>query len=296
MPKNQNLSDLATRLIEVDIGIYKIYNLLFQSYDDNNLHKKQLEYLKIALDVENNIYTEIGDKLLTSKNFAQAEENVFNEIYFRIYNFIESKIFYYPFCEDRYSAQSNLEININTIERQIMFDVDLLSYYNLLQIMEKDMYDGLLPFFNDAKFTLLFRCKYFDNLAFEDLQDIKIESRERLLAFNHDKDLIASKFREIIFEGLKEYSQNALQYDNSKKTIENLADAVINLIQIETYLELTSKEEAFEIFFTYFKTLEENIQLKNLLEKSNINSKIRDLIKYNFINKSDNKILSKSKS
>ena len=304
MTKNENVSDLANRLINVNVGIFKIYNALADSYDNYELHRKNLDYLKVALEVEDNIYKKIGEDLLKSKNFEHAlklafenlnvEDYIYDEVYFRICNYIESKISYYPFCEDRYLPDDNLEINTATIERQILFDIDLLSYYNLLQIMKNDHYDYLLPFLYQAKYTVLFRCKYFDHLAFQDLKSAKPTARERLLAFNHDKNLVALKFREILFEGLQDYSTSALEYEKSKKTTENLADAIINLVQVKTYLELTTKEEAFEIFFTYFKTLEQNDKLKMVLEKSAVNNKLRDLIKVNFIKKSDNKVLTKA--
>lgn len=304
MTKSKKPIDLAKRLISVNIEIYKIYDALAESYDNKDLHKKNLEYLKVALDIENNIYKEIGDNLLTSQEFEHAlklafesldiADYIYDEVYFRIYNYIESKISYYPFCEDRYSTTDNLEINTATIERHIIYDIDLLSYYNLLQIMKNANYNYLLPYLNQAKYTVLFRCKYFDNLAFNDLKSAKPTARERLLTFNHDKNLVALKFREILFEGLQDYSANAFDYESSSKTTENYADVIINLVQVKTYLELTSKEEAFEIFLTYFKTLEENAKLKKVLEKSVVNDKIRDLIKVNFINKSDNKVLSKS--
>ena len=73
MTKNENVSDLANRLINVNVGIFKIYNALADSYDNYELHRKNLDYLKVALEVEDNIYKKIGEDLLKSKNFEHPE-------------------------------------------------------------------------------------------------------------------------------------------------------------------------------------------------------------------------------
>ena len=134
---------------------------------------------------------------------------------------------------------------------------------------------------------LLFRCKFYDKLAFKEIDNIKPTARERLLIFNHDKNIIESKFKEIILNGLKLNIENAFSYESSDKDTEDYCKLIINLIQIKTYLDLTTKEEALDIFKEYYRLIEYNNNLKYLFEKSSVNDSIKLLIKKNLLEKSD---------
>ncbi len=301
MYNQKDLYQLAERLISVTYGVLNTYDLLGNSFTDNNLYNKNLEYLKVAFEIENDLYKKIGNNLLTSKEFNNAlrlafentnyDESTYEEIHFRIYNYIDSIIYYYPFRETRYYPNENIVINNETIDRHIVFDINLLDIYNLEQIMNNEKLSFLLPYLIDAKHLLLFRCKFYDNLAFKELTNAKPTSRERLLKFNHNKEIIDAKFNEIIENGLRESIEEAFSYEDSSKDNEDYCKLIINLVQIKTHLDLTTRDEAFDVFRKYYNLLEHNDNLKYLFEKSSVNKNIKILIKNNLIEKSDNSLL-----
>lgn len=157
--------------------------------------------------------------------------------------------------------------------------------------MSNEKLKYLLSYLIDAKHLLLFRCKFYDNLAFKKLTNAKSTSRERLLKFNHNKDIVDAKFNEIISNGLKTSIEEAFSYEDSNKDNEDYCKLIINLVQIKTYLDLTTKDEAFDIFRKYYKLLENNANLKYLFAKSSVNNNIKVLIKNNLVEKSDNSLL-----
>ena len=84
---------------------------------------------------------------------------------------------------------------------------------------------------------------------------------------------VNEKFKETIFNALATHIYNALKYENTPKKSEEASNLAINLIQIKTFLSLTSKEEAFDILNIYYKGERDN------LKGNIINEKIKELVK-----------------
>lgn len=299
--KNNNTSyQLAKRLINVTNSILHIYDNLLTFSNDKVQYNKKLDDLKVGFEIENDLYKEIGQELLTSQEFFNAlrlasentdiDEIDLEEINFRISNYIDSFSNFYPFKEVYYPSYENQILNNSIIDRQIILDIDLLNLYNLQNLMFEENLNFLLPYFYDAKHSLLFRCKYYDNLAFKEITSAKPTARERLLAFNHNEEIVNNRFKNVIINGLKLNIENALAFEDSEKEEEDLSQMLINLIQIKTYLDLTTKEEAFDIFNSYYQLFENNKEL-SYLKNSSVNEEIKYLIKLNYVQKNDHQNL-----
>ncbi len=287
---------LAKRLINVTYGVYKVFDLLTQSFSDKNLYQKNLDYLKVALEIEDDLYNEIGEDLLTSMKFLNAiniavedsdiDDFILEEITTRILSYINSIINKYPFVEDRFYEEENVNSNILTIDTHIKFDIDLIAYSNLMEFMRDNNFPFLNPYLYDTKHLFLFETKYYNHLAFEDDVTVKPSARERLLAFGHDERLVNDRFNEVICNGLSSAISDALAYDKSPKEMDDYSNMIISLLQVKNYLCITSKKEAFNIFRDYYRK-QNSKENKEILDESSVNKMIKELIKNNYIEKSN---------
>ncbi len=297
MTKNIELENIIKRIVMVSDSIKNVHECLADSYNDKELYNAYLKNLKLAIDLEQNLYNKIDSKTLSGMtnlivktiNESDLDNYSKEEVECRIIDYVLATTLRYPFKETRETFNTNKIMNENIINQHITFDFNLQFYYHLLEAINNNKLKIIRPYLHEVKQQFLFRNKFFENLTFkENIDEPTPSSVKRLLAFNHDKREISKISSKFIKQGINPNIICALNYKNTEKTQENVEDTIISLVYIKSFLDLTSALQARTIFTEYRKNTQTVKDLVYLTKNNEIHNIIYNMIKDNCKSKEEN--------
>ncbi len=285
----------VARLVNITNSIFKLYNDLTDNCLNQKELQKTLENLKIALELENEIYQSIGEETLLSQEFHNefdheiytrfetSDQRDFisyldsDEIKCRFYNYISYLIYRYPFLSNTNSRYTNIQEDYDTIEQHYFFDYDLLTLYYFNSYLKDKSLSEIKPHLTSQKNRLLFETKIFDNYAFEDPQEPELKARERLIAFNHNPEIVNEIFTNLLVQELNQALSFSLKYGLTEQTIDDFANLVSAFISIQTCLEMLDYSTLLKHYTSYQKQIQSDIYVKSLIRQCPIvNEKIHE--------------------
>lgn len=297
MTLKRPLSKKIESLINVSYGILKIYDNLTDHYNNQEEYNKYLEYLKLALKMENEIYTEIGEETLKTPEFSYEFTHYLNsliensdkkksipfedteEIKYRFNNYLSCLAYRYPFTSIDNNPIYKVQINYNTIEQHYFLEYDLLFLTYLNKYIEDSSIEDARQFLYYQKHQLLYRTKFFDNYAFIPKKELQPSAKDRLLLFKHNPLLVEKVFNNITTQNLNQAVLSALNYGNTEQYQEDFENLLIDFINIQTCLDISSTNLLFSFLRDYYLKSQNDYDIISLI---NTSTKVDEQIKMAF--------------
>lgn len=198
---------LIERLGQITNSIKSIYKQMDQSTQGTEEYKKLEEYLKLAIEVEDSIYDEIGQKQAEKDQFLnrliyqinrsdlKGKETIIN----RIMNYISTRKYLNPFKPLEIDPfRYHMEIQIN-IKNQANLDYLKSLILHINQEIEKESNTNKKQKLNELKSSLLFSNKIMETLSKKD-KSLKIDGRERCLIFNNPEESITAIYLKFAYD------------------------------------------------------------------------------------------------
>lgn len=258
--KTKDQITILENIVDITKTIYKIFANLLKNYEKNDtLYNQNLDYLKMALKLENKLYMQLDEEdfetltlkllaILERKNISKKDyEIIKNRIIFTL-NF---KTLQYPFlCTIYYDNELNKTENLNSIQTYFSKEFTYNKLYFLMQKIKtapnkstkKELYKSYL--------TQLFYYKVFDEYIFSPVKDIHTNGRNQLLLYKHNPKIIESVYRDIILNVINNSIENC--QDIELLNIKNKqAHFDLQIIQIQSAFSLLSTQEKREIYNSF---------------------------------------------
>lgn len=262
-------------LIKIINSIKNIYNKLGKLKIDSPEYLKYQEYLKIALEVENNIYKRIGSEILSSDhfinrfNFLLTRSDIKDKetIAIRFSGYITMSHYLNPFLskeEDFIEAQAENEV---IIKNQICMDYYKAMYYELIEKSSKVKANERKKL-NIALNNLLFNNKVIANLV-TNRKSTSTNGRERCLIFNHDKNTTDYLYETYCYQIINQAIIEILHFNNT----------LLKEIELRSALKLLTKNEIFQIINDYYRTTTQDEYYKNLIKNNENHDLISSILK-----------------
>lgn len=262
-------------LIKIINSIKNIYNKLGKLKIDSPEYLKYQEYLKIALEVEDNIYKRIGSEILSSDHFinrfnfllTRADIKDKETIAIRFSGYITMSYYLNPFLskeEDFIEAQAENEV---IIKNQICMDYYKAMYYELIEKSSKVKANERKKL-NIALNNLLFNNKVIANLV-TNRKSTSTNGRERCLIFNHDKNTTDYLYETYCYQIINQAIIEILHFNNT----------LLKEIELRSALKLLTKNEIFQIINDYYRTTTQDEYYKNLIKNNENHDLISSILK-----------------
>jgi len=271
---------LIERLGKITSSIKSIYEKMNSSIENKEEYKKLEEYLDIAIEVEDNIYSEIGQKQAESEQFLnrliyqincsdlKEKEAIIN----RIIGYISTRKYLNPFKPLETNPLDYMAEVQNNIRNQANLDYLKGIFTSINQELEKKPNKRKKQKLIKAKNSLLFSNKMMEKLS-KNERNLKIDGRERCIIFNNPEQTVTVVYcqyvsdivnycatiiltkKEAILEEIELKSALALLTPNE---IEQLKD------QINAFLEINGENFDDSNIERLLKLLDENQSAKTL--------------------------------
>ena len=283
------------KLIHVTSGIY-------DTYFKKNVNK---DYFDMLIEEENKIYKELNSNksnyhklcdilngLILSSNYSDEEKSFIGErIDFHL-SYLGNLM---PFTSNRKKYYKREVEDYNTIITNINHDfyTNLIYLYNEIALKTKSKSEKITI---EKEMNEITFCRKFLEQA--DYSKIIYDSKNRLLAFNHDKEFVDELYEEFVSNILNatiEYCSNYTD-ENIKSSRNARTDIDIDIATLKASLYLFDSNELSMILLNYYKLLN-NDKFHNIKEKSSISiERITLAIKEVVLDKNQNQKKVKQKS
>lgn len=264
------------RLSEITSSIKSIYDKYSDSINNPEEIDNLDEYLKIATEVEDNLYKEIGPELLTNEQFlarisylimSKDLENK-NDILNRIITYIAQSTYLNPFLSTEEDEVERYNENLTTIKNQASLDYLKGVFLNINEELANVSNNETKKKLVTAKSNLLFSNKILKEIMSNE-RNQNIDGRNRCLTFGQNKTYVEAMY--------KEFAYNIINYCIYHILITK--ENILEQIELKCALAILKKNELFEVSRKYYIATTENEDLKNLIRDNENHEIIINIIR-----------------
>lgn len=259
-------------LIEVSKSIENIYNTLALAEINNNkeLYKEYKEYLKVATEVEDELYNKLNVNNYNIEKYALhalEESSQESNAATRIEIHLKQMLYKNPFVSTYPDYETAQEENLCIIENQFYNDYIINILKNTEEAISKTNKIYIKDELIKNKNKILYNNKMIDYRLSNN--NIKSNGREKCIIFNHNKLQIKNAYLNLLNEELNKSLINIINLTdevlNNSKT--EKAIQILELIYFKSALEILTDEEKkeYDVLFSKF----EDKNKKILTETSN---------------------------
>lgn len=275
--KNSNLKQIDNYLER----LYGITNTIRDLYLDLTKSKdkeKTLEYLALAIEVENKIYKEIGQKLLSSNQFIRRaqykirhtdyKDDAKNDIVNRIINYITQLEYINPFTSQEPYYDDYQKENLAIIKNQAILDYAYLRifYYDIL--LEETKSKRAQKIITKQRNKIIFTNKILDNFVNKPIELPKTLGREKCEIFNHDKDEIEYIYSNAVADIINPVINILLNYTNTLLSDPQVLTYFnMQLIDLKCGLDMATPQEVISVSQGYKSLIENNELLDDIKDE-----------------------------
>ena len=235
MTITREIDDNLKQLSKVEKSLYHLYQKL-ESTDNKNPY---LEYLKVAVEVE--------DKILNSIPFTQENSGIEE----RINNYLERKFFSKPF-KSEYEDVNNL-----LISNSARCDYIVNSLFLLGEEIQKCENVATRKIFETPFYELCFENKIYEHALIKPFKGPAFHNQKRCMAFGHEKKKVDNIYQELSHrlislsqEHLFQYPDIILEGNSEAKTAQR-----VSLISLKSAAYLLPSEEIYATYQTQYHIL-----------------------------------------
>lgn len=264
------------RLSEITSSIKSIYDKYSDSINNPEEIDNLDEYLKIATEVEDNLYKEIGPELLTNEQFlarisylimSKDLENK-NDILNRIITYIAQSTYLNPFLSTEEDEVERYNKNLTTIKNQASLDYLKGVFLNINEELANVSNNETKKKLVTAKSNLLFSNKILKEIMSNE-RNQNIDGRDRCLTFGQNETYVEAMY--------KEFAYNIINYCIYHILITK--ENILEQIELKCALAILKKNELFEVSRKYYIATTENEDLKNLIRDNENHEIIINIIR-----------------
>lgn len=270
-------------LIDISNSIENIYNTLTLAEINTNkeLYNEYMEYLKIATEVEDELY----DKLNVNKYniekyalYALEESSQQSNAATRIEIHLKQMLYKNPFVSTEEDYQIAEEENSYIIENQFCNDYTINVLKNIESTILKTSNSYKKSELIKIKNNILYNNKMLDYILSKN-KDIKTNGREKCIIFNHNKIQTKNVYLNLLNEEINSSLINIVNLTNEilKNSKSQRLMQLLELIYLKSALEILTDEEKKE-FDEHFSKFEDKNKIVLTKTSSNGYKKILNLL------------------
>lgn len=252
MTITREIDDNLKQLSKVEKSLYHLYQKL-ESTDNKNPY---LEYLKVAVEVEDKIlnsipFTQENSKQLSRELLEFIGEEETSGIEERINNYLERKFFSKPF-KSEYEDVNNL-----LISNSARCDYIVNSLFLLGEEIQKCENVATRKIFETPFYELCFENKIYEHALINPFKEPAFHNQKRCMAFGHEKKKVDNIYQELShrlislsLEHLFQYPDIILEGNSEAKTAQR-----VSLISLKSAAYLLPSEEIYATYQTQYHIL-----------------------------------------
>ena len=288
--KLKKIDNYLERLYGITNAVRELYIKLNENPNERN---RYLEYIKIAKDVEDNIYKEIGKDLLTSDSFINRlhykirqtnySEDAKSDITKRIFEYITELEYINPFTSleddfDDYTIENNAIIKSQAVIEYATIRINLMD-----KLLEETTDKKNRTIILKERNSTIYQFKFLEKYINEPIELQKTPGREKCIIFGHNKKDTDIIYKNSIAEIINSSIPILLNYtDSLLQNPLNVTFFKLQLIDFEAALIMANEEEVKEILAGYKKLEKTNEYIKDMDEEISIAKKsiLKTITKY----------------
>lgn len=195
------IDNYIERLSKTVVSIRKLYNDLNEAANNKEKYEELEEYLKIALEVEDNLFKEIENTVIDSELFfnrlyyliGRSEIEDSNEIAERIALYISRKTYLNPFLATEYDSDDLKEDNKISIDNQININYLINLIIEIDNILENTTNKDIRTKLTIAKNDILYKDKLVGKLI-KNKEKIPQNTRQLCLDLKQNEDDVTYQY------------------------------------------------------------------------------------------------------
>lgn len=246
------IDNYIERLSKIVVSIRKLYNDLNDAANNKEKYEELEEYLKIALEVEDNLFKEIENTVIDSELFlnrlyyliGRSEIENSNEISERIALYISRKTYLNPFLATEYDSDDLKEDNKISIDNQININYLINLIIEIDNILENTTNKDIRTKLTRAKNDILFKDKMVGKLI-KNKEKIPQNTRQLCLDLKQNEDDVTYRYVNLAVR----------VFNNCYFDILTLKDSLLKQLCLKSALYPLTAKEVQGIAIQYFNSM-----------------------------------------